>query len=143
MITAVEDGGPVGLVVGTFTSVSLDPPLVGFLPAATSTSFPRVQAAGSFCANVLTFEQQDICRTFAASGGDKFAGLSWSPSPITGSPVLDGVAAWIDCTITALHEAGDHLIVIGAVKDVGVADSSAVPVPSSLVFYRGGYGSLH
>ncbi|BCF83304.1 monooxygenase [Rhodococcus qingshengii] len=142
VITAVDDGDPVGLVVGTFTSVSLDPPLVGFLPAATSTSFPRVHAAGRFCANVLTVEQQQICRMFAASGGDKFAGLHWTPSEITGSPVLEGVAAWVDCSITTVHEAGDHLIVIGAVEDVGVAEPTTKGDASSLVFYRGAYSSL-
>jgi flavin reductase (DIM6/NTAB) family NADH-FMN oxidoreductase RutF len=138
VITAMEASRPVGLVVGTFTSVSLTPPLVGFLPAASSTSFPRVLAAGAFCANVLTHNQQDVCRAFAVSGSDKFEGLSWQPSPASGSPVLDGVAAWIDCSITAVHEAGDHLIVIGAVEDMAVAASSP-----SLVFYRGAYTHPH
>ncbi|MGA5538011.1 flavin reductase family protein [Mycolicibacterium nivoides] len=138
VITAIEGSRPVGLVVGTFTSVSLDPPLVGFLPAASSTSFPRVLASGAFCANVLTHDQQDVCRAFAASGSDKFAGLSWQPAPVSGSPVLDGVAAWIDCSITAVHEAGDHLIVIGAVDHLAVAATSP-----SLVFYRGGYTRPH
>lgn len=133
-ITAMESGHPVGLVVGTFTSVSLNPPLVGFLPAVSSTSFPRVLAAGTFCANVLTHDQQDVCRAFAVSGNDKFAGLSWQPSPVTGSPVLNGVAAWIDCSITAVHEAGDHLIVIGAVEQMARTTSSP-----SLLFYRGAY----
>ena len=58
VVTAIDDEGPTGLAVGTFTSVSLDPPLVGFLPAASSTSFPRIRAAGSFCANVLAAGQQ-------------------------------------------------------------------------------------
>jgi 3-hydroxy-9,10-secoandrosta-1,3,5(10)-triene-9,17-dione monooxygenase reductase component len=133
-ITAVEGGQPVGLAVGTFISVSLDPPLVGFLPAASSTSFPRVRQAGTFCANVSTSNQQHVCRAFATSGADKFAGLSWRPAPVTGSPVLAGVAAWIDCRITAVHEAGDHVIVIGEVADL---DAAAATRP--LLFHRGGY----
>jgi flavin reductase (DIM6/NTAB) family NADH-FMN oxidoreductase RutF len=138
VITAMNDSGPVGLVVGTFTSVSLNPPLVGFLPAASSTSFPHVRAARSFCANVLTTDHRDVCRAFATSGGDKFAGLSWQPAPITGSPILDGVAAWIDCSIDAVHEAGDHFFVVGEVLQLEVAATSP-----ALLFYRGSYTYPH
>lgn len=134
VVTAVHEDEAVGLAVGTFTSVSLDPPLVGFLPTVSSTSFPRVRRAGTFCANVLTPSQQHISKAFAVSGGDKFDGLSWRPAPVTGSPVLAGVAAWIDCRITAIHEAGDHFIVIGQVADL---DASATA--EALVFHRGRY----
>jgi flavin reductase (DIM6/NTAB) family NADH-FMN oxidoreductase RutF len=134
VITALDDGAPVGLAVGTFTSVSLKPPLVGFLPAMSSTSFPRVRKAGHFCANVLHKSQEHICRTFATSGADKFANLSWRPSPVTGSPLLHGVAAWIDCRITTVHEAGDHYIVVGEVTDL-----DAAPESTPLLFHRGAY----
>ncbi|GKQ39151.1 flavin reductase family protein [Streptomyces sp. A012304] len=134
VVTALDRGEPVGLAVGTFLSVSLDPPLVGFLPAATSSSFRRIRQAGAFCANVLTVNQQHVSQAFATSGADKFAGLSWRPAPATGSPVLEGVAAWIDCRITTLHEAGDHFIVLGE-----VADLDAVPGERPLVFHRRRY----
>src|SRR5258707_11728911 len=77
------DGTPVGLALGTFTSVSLDPLLVGFLPAKSSQSWPKIRAAGLFCINVLGEHQQDICRRFAVSGGDKFKNLEWrAPGPV-------------------------------------------------------------
>lgn len=136
VITAVDADGPAGMAVGTFTSVSLDPPLVGFLPALSSTTFPRIRAAGSFCANVLAADQEDVCRAFSVSGGDKFAGLGWHPAP-SGAPVLDGVVAWIDCAIAGVQPAGDHVFVLGAVRDLDVS-SGAEP----LLFHRGGYGTV-
>lgn len=136
VVTATDGAEPVGMAVGTFTSVSLAPPLVAFLPAANSTSFPRIRAAGSFCANVLAADQEPVCRAFATRGGDKFADLGWRPAG-SGAPVLDGVVAWIDCDIAAVYPAGDHFIVIGAVRELDV--SSGVP---PLVFHRGGYSAL-
>jgi 3-hydroxy-9,10-secoandrosta-1,3,5(10)-triene-9,17-dione monooxygenase reductase component len=134
VVTAVHNGDPVGLAVGTFVSVSLRPPLVGFLPASTSTSFPRIRAAGAFCVNVLTVEQHHVCRAFASAGGDKFANLSWLPTSETGSPRLSGAAAWIDCRIASVHEAGDHFMVIGEVLDLEAAGAAA-----PLLFHRGQY----
>lgn len=135
VVTAVQaDGTAAGLAVGSFTSVSLDPPLVAFLPDKASTSWPKIQAAGSFCVNVLGADQESICRTFATKAPDKFAGLSWRPAG-SGSPILDGAVAWIDCDLEAIHEAGDHYIVIGRVRDLDVAHPSL-----PLLFFRGGYG---
>jgi flavin reductase (DIM6/NTAB) family NADH-FMN oxidoreductase RutF len=122
------------LAVGSFTSVSLDPPLVAFLPDISSTSWPKIRESGSFCVNVLTHAQEDICRTMASKQPDKFSSLSWHQAG-SGSPVLDDAAAWIDCDIEAVHEAGDHFIVIGRVRDLDVGDT-VLP----LIFYRGGYG---
>src|SRR6476619_3878226 len=79
VVTAVDDGEPVGLAIGSFSSVSLDPPLVGFFPDRSSTSWPRIEKAGSFAVNILGEHQEDICRTFASKGGDKFAGIGWKP----------------------------------------------------------------
>lgn len=127
---------PVGMSAGTFTSVSLDPPLVAFLAAVSSTSYPRIRASGSFCINVLSADQEPVCRSFAASGSDKFAGIGWRPAG-SGSPLLDGVVAWIDCDIDIIHQAGDHDIVIGRVRDLDVA-SGELP----LLFFRGGFGQF-
>jgi flavin reductase (DIM6/NTAB) family NADH-FMN oxidoreductase RutF len=121
--------------VGSFTSVSLDPPLVAFCPARTSTSWPRIRTAGSFCVNLLTARQETVCRAFASQAEDKFVGLRWQPSPATGSPLFDGVAAWIDCEIAEVISAGDHFIVLGAVLDLDHADPDL-----PLIFHRGGYG---
>jgi flavin reductase (DIM6/NTAB) family NADH-FMN oxidoreductase RutF/DNA-binding IclR family transcriptional regulator len=128
------EGKPAGMAIGSFSSVSLDPPLVAFLPDKSSTSWPKIAPSGKFCVNILASEQEDICRTFAVKGGDKFAELKWSPAG-TGSPRLDGVLAWIDCDVEVIHDAGDHLIVIGRVRELDVANPSL-----PLVFFQGGYG---
>lgn len=135
--TALQDGGvPAGMAVGSFTSVSLDPPLVAFLPDKSSTSFPKIRETGAFCINVLSGEQEQVCRAFATRGGDKFADVSWS-SAGSGSPIIDGAVAWIDCEISDVLEAGDHYIVLGRVLDLAVG-KNAVP----LLFFRGGYGQF-
>src|SRR3954468_8026285 len=80
IVTAMTENGPVGMSVGSFTSVSLDPPMVAFLPDQTSSTFARIRAAGHFCVNVLGADQADLCRRFAAKSPDKYAGVSWTPS---------------------------------------------------------------
>jgi flavin reductase (DIM6/NTAB) family NADH-FMN oxidoreductase RutF/DNA-binding IclR family transcriptional regulator len=135
VVTGIDaDGNPAGMAVGSFTSVSLDPPLVAFMPDRSSTSWPRFRDSGSFCVNILGAEQESVCRAFAARGGDKFADLSWRPAG-SGSPVIDGVLAWIDCDLDVVHEAGDHYIVIGRVRELDIG-TPALP----LVFFQGGYG---
>jgi flavin reductase (DIM6/NTAB) family NADH-FMN oxidoreductase RutF len=139
VVTALDrNRQPVGLAIGSFTSVSLDPPLVAFLPAKTSTSWPRMSDAATFCVNVLGHHQEQVGRQFAVPGTDKFAGISWTRSP-SGNPLLPGVAAWIDCERHSTIDAGDHWIVLGRVRGLW-ADPH---VPGPLVFYRGGYGRLH
>jgi flavin reductase (DIM6/NTAB) family NADH-FMN oxidoreductase RutF len=134
VVTASSDAGPVGLAVGSFASVSLDPPLVAFFPDRGSSSWPKIQAAGVFCVNILAEDQEGVCRRFAAKGDDKFAGLGWTQAG-SGSPLLDGVLAWIDCDIDSITEAGDHFCVMGRVRDLAVVHDGA-----PLVFFRGGYG---
>jgi flavin reductase (DIM6/NTAB) family NADH-FMN oxidoreductase RutF len=134
VITAANDGEPVGMAVGSFSSVSLDPPLVGFFPDRSSTSWPKIEVAGAFCVNILGEEQEEVCRRFAMKGEDKFAGLGWSAAG-SGSPLLDGVIAWIDCDIESVTDAGDHFLVLGRVRELGIGHDGA-----PLVFFRGGYG---
>jgi flavin reductase (DIM6/NTAB) family NADH-FMN oxidoreductase RutF len=134
VITAVDDGQPAGLAVGSFSSLSLDPPLVLFCADKGSSTFPKIRAAGVFCVNILADDQEDICRVFAAKGDDKFAGMGWKKSG-TGSPILDGVLAWIDCEVADLVEEGDHFIVVGRVKELEVVHEGG-----PLLFFRGGYG---
>jgi 3-hydroxy-9,10-secoandrosta-1,3,5(10)-triene-9,17-dione monooxygenase reductase component len=134
VVTARPDDGPVGLAVGSFCSVSLDPALVGFFPATSSSSWPGIEAAGSFCVNILAEDQEDVCRRFATKGVDKFEGLGWKPAG-SGAPLLDGVLAWIDCDLHSVTEAGDHWCVLGRVREMAVARETG-----PLVFYRGGYG---
>ena len=134
--TACLDGEPVGFAAQSFVSLSLDPPLVALCPAATSTSWPKIREAGSFCINMLAADQQSVCDAFARSGGNKFDGLAWAPAG-TGSPVLEGILAYVDCTLEAEHDAGDHTIAIGRVQSLEV-----VNVGTPLLFFRGGYGSF-
>ncbi|WP_427004870.1 flavin reductase [Pseudarthrobacter sp. H2] len=143
LITGIaDDGEPVGMIVGSFTSVSLDPPLVGFLPAVTSYTFKRLRTASSFCVNVLAADQEDVCRRFAGRTENKFDSVPWTVSP-SGAPVLEGVVAYIDCTFESVDDAGDHHIVVGAVQELQVCRPVA-----PLLFFQGGYGrfapmSLH
>ena len=134
VVTAAPEEGPVGLAVGSFASVSLDPPLVGFFPDKTSSSWPKIEATGTFCVNVLAEAQEEVCRRFASKGDDKFSGLGWHAAG-SGSPILDGVLAWIDCDIDSVGEAGDHYFVLGRVRDLAVEHDGA-----PLLFFRGGYG---
>ena len=135
VVTAMEDGLPVGFTCQAFTSLSLDPPLVALAPAKTSTSWPRMVKAGAFCVNILGERQEALCRDFAVSGGDKVAGVAWHPGA-AGTPVLDDVLAWIECALEDIYDAGDHELVIGRVLDLGVGEGGP------LLFYRGGFGRL-
>jgi 3-hydroxy-9,10-secoandrosta-1,3,5(10)-triene-9,17-dione monooxygenase reductase component len=132
VVTADRPDGPVGMAVNSFVSVSLDPPLVLFCAAHTSSTWPAIRAAGHFCANVLAADQEALARRFAAKG-DRFAGVTYSPG-VTGAPVLENVHAHLECRIVATYEAGDHTLVLGRVLDLG-ADEDAAP----LLFYRSRY----
>ena len=135
VVTAVDDDGPAGMAIGSFASVSLDPPLVMFCPATTSATGHRIKTAGSFCVNVLGEDQADVCGVFAGKSDDKFAGIDWT-TEATGAPVIPGSIAWIDCDIYAIHDGGDHDIVVGRVKALSAPPSDHGP----LLFYQGGYG---
>lgn len=132
IVTGTTPEGPAGFTCQSFSSLSLDPPLVVILPGRSSSSWPKIEQAGRFCVNVLAEEQQELSTAFAHSGGDKFAGVSWEFSGL-GSPILAGATAWVDCTLYAVHDGGDHLIVVGSVHDLGA------PGDPPLLFHRGGY----
>ncbi|MFF4599235.1 flavin reductase family protein [Amycolatopsis sp. NPDC001319] len=134
IVTARAPGGPAGFTCQSFSSLSLDPPLVSFAPARSSTSWPKIRAAGRFCVNVLAEDHTELSTAFARSGTDKYAGVAWRPAP-SGAPILDGVAAWIDCTLEHEYAGGDHTIVAARVQALG-ADPSRAP----LLFHRGAYG---
>ncbi|MER5216856.1 flavin reductase family protein [Streptomyces sp. NPDC002838] len=136
VVTALHGVLPVGLTVGSFTSASLDPPLVSFFVGKSSTTWPRIQDAGRFCVNVLSARQPQIAASFAARDADRFAGRDWAPSPL-GSPLLDGVLAWMDCELYTVHEVGDHVAVAGLVQH-----ARAVHDARPLVFFRGELAGL-
>jgi 3-hydroxy-9,10-secoandrosta-1,3,5(10)-triene-9,17-dione monooxygenase reductase component len=107
-----------------------------FCPSRESVTWPRIARAGHFCANVLGADQRELARTFGVSGAtgtDKFEGVRWSPSP-AGSPVLDGALTWVGAAVEAVHEAGDHYLVLGRVTELGACDAGP-----PLLFYRGRY----
>lgn len=132
--TDTEDE-PHGMIVGTFTSVSLDPPLVSFLADSSSATLRTIRAAGRFCANALAGDQERLSRRMATRPArERFTDTAWQTSPL-GNPVPHGVVAWVDCTIEQVVEIGDHLLVVGRVHDL-CAESPKTP----LLFFRGGYG---
>ncbi|MCD0453634.1 flavin reductase family protein [Actinocorallia sp. API 0066] len=135
-ITAIDpaSGRPTGLAANSFTSVSLDPPLVAFCVAHTSSTWPTLRRAAHLCINVLSEPQAQVCRQLAVKGGDKFAGVSWASSP-AGTPVIDQALAWLEVSVEAEHAAGDHTIVVARVHHLDLHTGGA-----PLVFYQGRYG---
>ncbi|WP_422742665.1 flavin reductase family protein [Micromonospora sp. WMMD754] len=113
-VTALAGQRPVGLVVGSFFSVSLDPAQVGFCVGISSTSWPLVRAAPCFAVNVLAAGQQDVAAALSRPGAAKFAGVAWRASD--GVPVIDDALACLECTLVAEHSAGDHRIVVAGVR---------------------------
>lgn len=130
------DGEHLAMIVGTFTSVSLDPPLVAFLPQRSSKTFARLAECQSLCINVLTGDQEDVGRTIAARWEQKLDGVDWFTSP-SGDPILADSLAWIDVRLEQTIDAGDHHIALCRV--VGMAVNKPV---APLIFFQGGYGSF-
>ena len=130
IVAGIEDGQPVGFTCQSFVSLSVEPPFIAVAPARTSTSWPRIARAGRFCVNVLSDRQEDLCRGFAVSGGNKFEGVDWHPAPVSGAPVIADSLAWVDCQVELVHDAGDHELIIGKVLDLGTGEGAP------LLFFR-------
>ncbi len=137
VVSAITDDGPTGMAIGSFSSVSLDPALVMWCPTIDSSTWAGMKPAGSFCVNILGADQKDVCGVFASSSDDKFAGVDWR-TEVTGAPVIDGSLAWIDCELHAIHDGGDHDIVVGLVKALDTGSDADGRGP--LLFFKGGYG---
>lgn len=136
VVASDDDGTPTGLAIGSFFSVSLDPPLVGFCVAHSSSTWPTLRRIGRFGISVLAEDQQDTSGRFASKVEDKFEGITWEPAPVTGSPLIQGAVAHIDCELHAVHPGGDHEIVLGLVRAMDVHRADVGP----LLFFKGGYG---
>lgn len=136
VVTGLVGGGPVGMVVGTFSSVSLDPPLVAFMPQVGSRTWNQLATAPSFCINVLAHDQLGLCRVMAVPREDKFDGVEWALSTL-GAPALAGAVAHVHCRQVSTVEAGDHWIVLCSVEAMEVSR----PV-TPLLFFQGGYGGF-
>ena len=137
VVTAAVDGVASGMTIQSFTSVSLDPPLVAFVPSKESESWTEMKESDSFCVNILAVDQQDLCMTMASKDEDKFDGVDWSAGE-TGSPVLTGSLAWLECRTESVHDAGDHDIVVGRVVVLQAPDDAVEP----LLFFKGGFGTF-
>ena len=138
VVTSMADGEPVGMTCQSFSSVSLDPPLVMFIPAKTSRAWPLMQRAGHFCVNFLTVDQVEISNVMASKGVDKFDGVPWTTSK-TGAPLLEGILGYVDCSVHTVYEAGDHFIVVGRVQDMDITVDAEGISPEPLLYFEGGY----
>ncbi|MDI3406419.1 flavin reductase family protein [Streptomyces cavernicola] len=134
-VTGIEASSaqPVGMVVGTFASLSLDPQLVTFSVARTSSSWLKVRSGGRFSASMLAEGQDAVCRSLSRKGDDKFSDVDWHSSP-DGAPRIGGAVAWIDCEFLQELDGGDHVIVIARVLRMATAPGAP------LVFHKGRLG---
>lgn len=133
VVTTMQGNTPVGMTCQSFTSVSLDPPLVAFLPMKSSRAFAAIRLSRKFCVNFLAADQTELSNSFASLAQDKFEGVDWEPSS-RGMPRLKGTVGWVECTVQHVHEAGDHYLVIGKVEDLGEGDAD-----KPLLFHQGRY----
>lgn len=136
VITAIVEDLPVGMVVGSFTSISLEPFKVGYFPSKGSQTFETLRSCATFAVNVLSADQEALCRRFATRKDDKFDGVSWQPGP-GGAPLIDGALAWIECSVDQVLELGDHYLVVGQPTMLEVG-SPNLP----LMFFQGAYGKF-
>jgi flavin reductase (DIM6/NTAB) family NADH-FMN oxidoreductase RutF len=135
-LAGLVGGEPVGMAASSFTSVSLDPPLVSVCVANASATWPLLRRPARLGVSVLGHDQEEACRQLAARGVDRFAGLAWTATD-AGAVLLSGASAWLDCSIEREIPAGDHGIVLLAVHRLG-ADPGMPP----LVFHGSRYRRL-
>lgn len=133
VVTTIDaNGTPQGFTANSFSSVSLDPPLLLVSLANSSRNLDSFAKGAGFAVNILAEGQKDLSGTFARPSDDRFANVYWKKGPI-GSPVIAGVSAWFDCTLDQSIPAGDHTILIGR-----IGGFEATPA-AGLGYYRGAY----
>jgi flavin reductase (DIM6/NTAB) family NADH-FMN oxidoreductase RutF len=137
VVTAPGEDRPVGVAIGSFVSISLDPPLVGFFLGTESGSWPPMEAAGHFCVNILCEDQQALCGVMASKSDEKFDGVDYEVAAGSGAPILPDIHAMIDCRIDEVVKVGDHNLIVGRVLQLETR-RDAPP----MVFYKGQYGSF-
>jgi len=143
-VTVVTTGGtaPHGMTANSFTSVSLSPPLVLICVLREAMMHEAVLEHGYFAVSVLSAGQEDLARYFAdrhrPRGIEQFDLLDWSPGQASGSPLLTGALAWLECSLTATYDGGDHSIFLGEVLDMGLRDEE-----DALLFFNGVFHDLH
>lgn len=134
--TMSEDGQPIGLTANSFSSVSLDPPLLLFCLDKRSFSFAHFQNCKHFAVNVLSADQQDISSHFARPSVDKWNEVTYDVWGV-GCPVFADALAVFECRTETIHEAGDHVIVVGHVEHFTYKAGG-----EPLLYYRGKYGRI-
>jgi len=132
VVTTMTDQGPLGMTVNSFASVSLDPPLVLWSPAKASLRTVHFTQAEHYAIHVLAHDQADLCQRFARDG-DRFDGLDWTPCDL-GRPLIEGCIARFECQTTAVHDGGDHYIILGQVTRATTREGTP------LLFSRGKFG---
>lgn len=139
IITTLDtEGAPVGLTANSFSSLSLDPPLVLFCLDRNVVSFQAFHSNRHFAVNILGADQEDMSRRFARSGSDKWNDVEFKRWD-TGCPIFDGCIANMECDIDSIYEGGDHVIIVG--KVIRMAGDNAGNPP--LTYYCGEYGTIH
>nr|WSW64808.1 flavin reductase family protein [Streptomyces sp. NBC_00995]WSW71145.1 flavin reductase family protein [Streptomyces sp. NBC_00995] len=132
---------PQGMTANSFTSVSLDPPLILVCVKRTATLHDAILTEKAFAISVLSGDQRDVAKYFAdrnrPRGSREFATLDTTPGQHTGAPVLTGAQAWLECGLAAVHDGGDHSIFLGSVLDIGRAESD-----DPLLYFGGGFHRL-
>jgi len=136
VITTISKEGELhGLTANAFTSVSLDPPLLLISVDKKADSYPHFEASKVFTVNILAEDQESLSRKFAVSGGNKFEGVAYRIGA-NGTPILEGVLSYIECTLYAAYDGGDHTLYLGAIQQAEITEGKP------LLFFRGGYRSL-
>lgn len=136
-VSAMLDDEPVGMVVGTFSSVSIEPPLVSFMPMKTSNTYAKLRDSGAnMCISVLAHDQITVCRTLASRDPEKFDKVDWTLSS-HGAPQIADAVAHIHGRFGAEYEAGDHWITLVEVDELSVTRPT-----TPLLFFQGGYGGF-
>lgn len=136
IITTLNKAGQMhGLTANAFTSVSLEPPLLLISVDKKAESWPAFEESRVFTVNILADDQEGLSRKFAVSGGNKFEGVAYRLGA-NGAPILDGALAFIECTLYAAYEGGDHSIYLGEIQQAEIREGKP------LLFFRGGYRAL-
>lgn len=130
--TCDESGQPFGFTANSFTSVSLDPPLLLVCLAKSSSSLETFRRCTGFAVNILSEGQEEISRRFASRRADRFDGVAAAPGG-EASPILADTSAWFDCALKQCVDAGDHVILIGRVNDFGASERAP------LIYLQGAY----
>jgi flavin reductase (DIM6/NTAB) family NADH-FMN oxidoreductase RutF len=136
IITTINKAGEIhGLTANAFTSVSLEPPLLLISVDKKAESWPAFEESRIFTVNILADTQEALSRKFAVSGGNKFEGVAYRIGA-NRAPIIEGALAYIECTLWAVYEGGDHTVFLGEIQEAEVHEERP------LLFFRGGYRAL-